>query len=107
MIEHFHYIVTDEYDGMRIDKLISELIDSFSRSYIQRIIKDGQVTINNNVAKASTGVSEGDEIDMDVPPSMVPEIEPQDIPLDIIYEDSDVLVVNKPKNMVVHPRKWC
>ncbi|MBQ7430415.1 MAG: RluA family pseudouridine synthase [Butyrivibrio sp.] len=103
MIEHFHYIVTDEYDGMRIDKLISELIDSFSRSYIQKIIKDGQVTINNKVAKASTGVSEGDEIDMDVPPSMVPEIEPQDIPLDIIYEDSDVLVVNKPKNMVVHP----
>lgn len=103
MIEHFHYIVTDEYDGMRIDKLISELIDSFSRSYIQKIIKDGQVTINNKVAKASTGVSEGDEIDMDVPPSMVPEIVPQDIPLDIIYEDSDVLVVNKPKNMVVHP----
>ena len=103
MIEHFHSIVTDEHDGMRIDKLISELIDSFSRSYIQKIIKDGKVTLNGKVVKASATVSEGDEIDMDVPPSMIPEILPQDIPLDIIYEDNDVLVVNKPKNMVVHP----
>ncbi|MCR4903305.1 MAG: RluA family pseudouridine synthase [Butyrivibrio sp.] len=103
MIDHFHYIVTDEYEDMRIDKLISELIDSFSRSYIQKIIKDSQVTVNGKIVKASACVHEGDEIDMDVPPSMVPEIEAQDIPLDIIYEDNDVLVVNKPKDMVVHP----
>lgn len=99
----FEYIVTDEYEGMRIDKLISELIDSFSRSYIKKLIDNGKVSCNGKAVKASLLVSEGDSIMMEIPPLEVPDIMPQDIPLDILYEDSDVLVVNKPKGMVVHP----
>ena len=99
----FEYYVTDEYDGYRIDKLISELIDSFSRTYIKKIIDDKKVSCNDKIVKASFVVSENDHIKMEIPPVEVPEILPQDIPLDILYEDSDVLVVNKPKDMVVHP----
>ena len=99
----FECVVTDEYEGYRIDKLISELIDSFSRSYIKKLIDDKKVFCNDKNVKASYVVSENDVIKMEIPPLEVPEILPQDIPLDIIYEDRDVLVVNKPKDMVVHP----
>ena len=99
----FEYVVTDEFEGMRVDKLISELIDSFSRSYIKKLIDDKKVVCNDKTVKASFVVSEGDHIVMEIPPIEVPDILPQDIPLDILYEDDDVLVVNKPKGMVVHP----
>jgi 23S rRNA pseudouridine1911/1915/1917 synthase len=99
----FECIVTDEYDGLRIDKLISELIDSLSRSYVKKLIDDKKVFCNGKNVKASYTVSENDQIKMEIPPAEVPEILPQDIPLDILYEDDDVIVVNKPKNMVVHP----
>ncbi|MBR4669850.1 MAG: RluA family pseudouridine synthase [Butyrivibrio sp.] len=99
----FEYVVTDEYEGMRVDKLISELIDSFSRTYIKKLIDDKKVLCNSKNVKASYVVNEGDHIVMEIPPVEVPDILPQDIPLDILYEDDDVLVVNKPKGMVVHP----
>ena len=102
-VDKFEYIVTDEYEGIRIDKLISELIDSFSRTYIKKLIDDKKVFCNDKNVKASFTVSENDHIIMEIPPLEVPEILPQDIPLDIIYEDNDVVVVNKPKDMVVHP----
>jgi 23S rRNA pseudouridine1911/1915/1917 synthase len=101
--EVFEFLVTDEYDGMRIDKLISELIDSLSRTYIKKLIDDKKVSCNGKVVKASFHVSENDQIIMEIPPVEMPQILPQDIPLDIIYEDEDVVVVNKPKDMVVHP----
>ena len=97
------FVVTDEYEGLRIDKLISELMDSLSRSYIKKLIDDDKVKCNGKDIKASYTVSEGDRIELEIPPLQVPEIVPQDIPLDILYEDDDVLVVNKPKDMVVHP----
>ncbi len=99
----FEFVVTDEYEGMRIDKLISELMESLSRSYIKKLIDDDKVKCNGKDIKASFVVSEGDEIEMEIPPLQVPEIVPQDIPLDILYEDDDILIVNKPKDMVVHP----
>ena len=99
----FDFTVTDEYEGMRIDKLISELISDLSRSYIQKLIDDKLVTCNGKIAKSSLKVSELDQIHMDIPPLVMPEILPQDIPLDILYEDNDVIVINKPKDMVVHP----
>ena len=102
-LKSFEYLVTDEYEGMRIDKLISELIDSFSRTYIKKLIDDKKVFCNGKNVKASFTVSENDFIKMEIPPIEIPEILPQDIPLDILYEDDDVLVVNKPKDMVVHP----
>lgn len=99
----FDFTVTDEYEGIRIDKLISELIDSLSRSYIKKLIDEGMVSCNGKKVKASYSVFEGDKIRMEIPPLIIPEIKPQNIPLDILYEDSDVLIVNKPKGMVVHP----
>ncbi len=101
--ERFDFTVTDEYEGYRIDKLISELIDSHSRTYIKKLIDDKKVFCNDKNVKASFVVSEGDSIHMEIPPLVVPEITAEDIPLDIIYEDNDVIVVNKPKDMVVHP----
>lgn len=103
MNRNFDHVVTDEYEGMRVDKLISELIDSLSRSYIKKLIDDKKVNVNGKVVKASFSVSEGDRITMEIPTPQVPDIKPEDIPLDILYEDEDVIVVNKPKGMVVHP----
>jgi len=102
-VKSFEYSVTDEYEGLRLDKLLSELCPSFSRTYIKKLIDDKKVFCNGKNVKASFQISENDFIRMEIPPAQIPEILPQDIPLDIIYEDSDVLVVNKPKDMVVHP----
>ena len=99
----FEYCVTEEYEGYRIDKLISELIDTLSRTYIKKLIDDKKVFCNGKNVKASYSVSDGDHVTMEIPPVEVPDIAPEDIPLDILYEDDDVIVVNKPKDMVVHP----
>jgi 23S rRNA pseudouridine1911/1915/1917 synthase len=103
MSDRFSYEVTNEYEGFRIDKLISELLPDMSRSYVKKLIDDDKVVMNGKKVKASTSVSENDLIEMDIPDAIVPEIVAEDIPLDIVYEDKDVLVVNKPKDMVVHP----
>ncbi len=97
------YVVNEDMDGERVDKVMSSLSDSMSRSYIQKLIKDNKVLVNGKNVKPSTVVAEGDTIFMEIPKSIIPDIEPENIPLDIIYEDKDVLVVNKPKGMVVHP----
>lgn len=95
--------VDAEYDELRIDKLISILSEGISRSYIQSIIKDNGVLVNGKAVKSSFKVSAGDEVRYTVPEAVIPDIQPENIPLDIVYEDSDVILVNKPKGMVVHP----
>ncbi|MBE5875269.1 MAG: RluA family pseudouridine synthase [Lachnospiraceae bacterium] len=95
--------ITPEMEDERIDKCISTFIDSLSRSYIQKIIKDGNVYVNDKAVKANYKVKMEDYVRFILPDSVEPDIPPQDIPLDIIYEDKDILIVNKPKNMVVHP----
>lgn len=110
-MKHFEFTVTDEYAGERIDKCISELCEDFSRSYIQKLIKDNLVNVSPNKencelsksVKGSYILKEGNFVFFDTKESIIPDIVPEDIPLDILYEDSDVLVVNKPKGMVVHP----
>ncbi len=97
------YIAEIEMEGERIDKCIPLFCENLSRNYAAKLIKDGLVTVNGKPVKASYVLSEGDEVSFEVPAASVPEIEPENIPLDIIYEDSDVIVVNKPKGMVVHP----
>ncbi|MBP5653571.1 MAG: RluA family pseudouridine synthase [Lachnospiraceae bacterium] len=97
-------IVCDGFtDGLRIDKFLSENCAELSRSYIQKLIAQGLVTVGSEPVKASFKVTDGDEIVFTVPDNTVPDIVPEDIPLDIFYEDSDILIVNKPKGMVVHP----
>ncbi len=99
-----HFLLVHENDsGERLDKYISGQFPSFARSYIQKLLKDGKITVSQKAVKASYKIKTGDEISITIPPAVDPEILPEDIPLDILYEDSELLIVNKPKNMVVHP----
>ena len=97
------FVVSEEYEGLRADKYLSLLIEGKSRSYLQKLIKEGKALLNAAALKPASIVESGDELVIDVPESELPAIEPEDIPLDIVYEDSDLLVVNKAKGMVVHP----
>ena len=91
------------YAGERIDKYLAEVMNDYSRSFLQKQLKDGNVTVNEKPVKASYKITEDDEITVEVPDSQEPDIQAEDIPLDILYEDDQLLVVNKPKGMVVHP----
>ncbi|CDD35837.1 pseudouridine synthase [Roseburia sp. CAG:309] len=104
MKQQLQYEVAAGEDSMRLDQYIAGRCMDLSRSYIQKLIKENRVTINDNVqSKSKTAVQEGDIVMVSLPDPKELEIKPQDIPLDILYEDNDVLVVNKPKGMVVHP----
>lgn len=89
--------------GGRLDKTLAVLIPDMTRSYLQKIIEQGLVTVNGKPADKKTKLSVGDIIETEFPENKKPELEPENIPLDIAYEDDDLLVVNKPKGMVVHP----
>ena len=89
---------------MRLDRRILELHPDFSRSRIEGLIKTGFVSVNGMPAsKAGMNVGEGDDIHVEIPPPVPAEPEPEDIPLDIVFEDDDIVVVNKPPGLVVHP----
>lgn len=102
-MELFRFQITEEQDEERVDKCIAALLDSLSRSFIQKMIKEGNVMANGTPVKANYRVKADDDISFYLPEAVEPDIEPQDIPLDVLYEDDDILVVNKPKGMVVHP----
>lgn len=102
-MDEFRFQITEDLEDERIDKCISMLIDSLSRSYLQKLIKDNQVLVNDKPVKGSYRVKTEDEVFFLLPRSQEPDIEPEDIPLEVLYEDCDVVVVNKPKGMVVHP----
>lgn len=97
------FIVNEEEDGLRLDKLLTIEIPGYSRSYLQGLLKDGNVLVNGKSAKASMKMKENDAVSFSIPDKILPDIVPENLPLDILYEDKDVLVVNKPKGMVVHP----
>ncbi len=96
---------TVEYleSNTRLDKLVYEYLPEYTRSAVQKMIEKGFVKVNGILCEKSYRVKEGEIICVDVPPASDLEIRPENIPLDIRYEDSDLLVVNKPKGMVVHP----
>ncbi|MBO5145126.1 MAG: RluA family pseudouridine synthase [Lachnospiraceae bacterium] len=95
--------ISSEMEDERIDKCISNYMENLSRSYIQKMMKEGNVSVNDAAVKANYRVKADDKVRFIVPDSVEPDIPAQDIPLDILYEDMDFLIVNKPKNMVVHP----
>lgn len=103
MTNEIVFEIIPEMEDERIDKCISSYMDELSRSYIQKIIKDGMVFVNDKEVKANYRVKTEDIVRFVIPESVEPEIKAEDIPLDILYEDADFLIVNKPKNMVVHP----
>lgn len=102
-MEKLLFIIEEEYESERIDRYLGRFVDSFSRSYLQKLISDQLVLVNGNTVKASYKLRTEDRIEVTLPDSVVPDIIPEDIPLDILFEDKDIIVVNKPKGMVVHP----
>lgn len=97
------FIVDEEMDGNRLDVFLTEMMDSTSRSYIQKLIGEGNITVNGKLSKNKYLVQQEDKIDVILPEPKVLSTKPEKIPLDIIYEDKHLLVVNKPQDMVVHP----
>ena len=89
--------------GVRIDKFLAEAIPDLSRSHIQKLIAADLVTVGDKAVKANYKTAVSDEIKVQIPEPEIPDIQPENIPLDILFEDSDILIVNKPKGMVVHP----
>ncbi len=95
--------ISPEMEEERIDKCISSYMEDLSRSYIQKVIKEGNVFVNDATVRANYRVKVDDRVRFVIPDSVEPDIPAQDIPLDVLYEDRDLLIVNKPKGMVVHP----
>lgn len=100
---NYKFIVDDAYAGERIDKTLSELLDNQTRSYIQKLIKDNAINVNGSIVKANYKLRDEDVIEVTIPDAKALDVKEQDIPLDILYEDNDILMINKPKGMVVHP----
>lgn len=97
------YLVPKESSGIRIDKFLTEYCPDFSRSFLQKLLKSGLIEADGKAVKSSYKVSAGENISFEVPEAVDAEIEAEDIPLDILYEDRDIILINKPKGMVVHP----
>jgi len=99
----FEISVPKDKEGTRLDIFLSGQSLELTRSRIQKLIEAGKILINGSPAKASHKVRSGEKITVEIPPPRESKILPENIPLDIIYEDNDLLVVNKPAGMVVHP----
>lgn len=102
-MEYFTFGAEPEDVGCRIDIFIAENMESLSRSAVQRLIQEGHVRLNGTTVKANYKLREKDVMDIELPEAKTVEILPEEIPLDILFEDQDVIVVNKPQGMVVHP----
>lgn len=98
----YQFVFEDE-EGIRVDKFLSEEMSDLSRSYIQKLIKEGNAFVNKRQVKANYKLSAGEEVVFWLPPLKELEIKPEKMELDILYEDEDIILVNKPKDMVVHP----
>ena len=97
------YIVDELNSGNRLDAYIASVDETLSRMTVKKLIEDNKVLVNGNIAKSSYKVKENDVIELEEPKAKTVDIVPQDIPIDIVYEDNDIIVVNKPKGLVVHP----
>ena len=103
MADNYSFDVLEEFEGLRVDKFLSENFDDFSRSFIQKLLKEENIFVNNKSVKPSYKLNLGDVVYVKVPDIITPDIVPQNIPLNVIYEDNDIILINKPKGMVVHP----
>lgn len=97
------YFNIETENNVRVDKYLADEMNELSRSHIQKLIKEGNVQVNSKPVKANYRLVLDDEIEVTIPELKEPEILPENIPLDILYEDQDIIIVNKPKQMVVHP----
>ena len=102
-LDYIEYVINEDYNGLRIDKALASLNPILSRNQIQTLIDEGYITCNEKGVKASLKVFEGDVIHLYEKNVEDDSVEPENIPLDIVYEDDDLIIINKPKGMVVHP----
>jgi 23S rRNA pseudouridine1911/1915/1917 synthase len=101
--EQHHTLTVEAGEGGRLDRLVAARLADLSRTTVQRLIEDGFITLNGSICKASDKVEQGDVIVVRVPPPAPTELVAEDIPLTIVYEDDDVVVIDKPAGLVVHP----
>lgn len=97
------YFTVENEEGKRIDRYLTEELEDRSRSYLQKLIKEGYIKVNGKPVKSNYRLVLGDRVDVTLPEAEEPDIAAENIPLDILYEDQDIIIVNKPKQMVVHP----
>lgn len=102
MENQYFYVSEEEEDG-RLDKYLSEQYEEYSRSYIQKLMSDGHVKVNGKYEKNKYLVKNGDSIEVSLPEPQILDVKPQNIPLNVFYEDEDLIIINKPQDMVVHP----
>lgn len=101
--EELFFTITSEAAGERVDKFLSAALPDFSRSYLQKLLKDGMVEINNRAVKPNFRLSERDLLAISLPENQELAIQPENLPVEVLYEDEDVILINKGKGMVVHP----
>ena len=102
-MQEFTFIVDASSEGQRIDLFLTEHMEGQSRSYLQKLLKDGAVFVGEKVSKSNYKVRTGDQIRLELPDPVALEVEAKAMDLDSLYEDNDVILINKPKGMVVHP----
>jgi len=97
------FVVSNETAGLRLDSFLHRELPERSRAFLQKLIKQGDVRVKGRAARASYKVRAGDEVHIEIPPPRSLDVRPEEIPLDVLFEDSDLIVVNKPAGLVVHP----
>jgi len=97
------FIVDNSHENTRLDVYLSKMLEDKSRSFIQNLIEEGNAVINKTSKKSNYKLKLGDKVELTIPSPAMLDLKPEDIPLNILYEDKDVIVVNKPQGMVVHP----
>lgn len=102
-MENKQFIVDEDSKNLRLDVFLSRYFEDKSRSYLQNLIEEGNVTVNEKLKKSNYKLKSGEKVDILIPEPVGLDVEPEDISLDIVYEDNDVIVINKPQGMVVHP----
>lgn len=103
MMEKYEFIIDSEDEEKRLDVFLAENLTEYSRSYLQKLIKEKRARINGLEAKTRSLLKEGDQVTIEIPEPKPLEIKGEDLPVEILYEDEELLVVNKPQGMVVHP----
>jgi 23S rRNA pseudouridine1911/1915/1917 synthase len=97
------FTVPAEYEGQRLDRFLVSVLDGRSRSHVQKLIEEGLVRVDRKPAKANLAMREGDRVVVELPAPVASEVQPEPLPVDILFQDADVAVLNKPAGMVVHP----
>lgn len=101
--QRYEFVVEPEHEGVRIDQFLTQRIPDISRSRIQKLIEEGNITVGDRQVKPNYKIKQGDDVRVELPEPVVLDVKPENIDIEILYEDEDIAVVNKPQGMVVHP----